>query len=162
MIATVDNIKSVRPISENIDATKRIQPYILEVENLIIRPALGALKYKNIEANKTDVANKLILEGGYYDGDTKYLNGLYQAIGYLAYSRLVRNNNVNVTAFGVSEKLSQFSDKVDEKVLLSVANDAEKVGKQYLNECLEYLQFDDSENKIYNKRFGSRIKAIGD
>jgi len=159
MIAIAANIRSIRPIAENVNDDKRINPYIEEAEKLFVIPALGAATYKAIETDKTQFLT--LLSGGYYDNDTRYFSGLYEAIGYLAYSRFVRNQPVNATAFGIVAKQGQFSDQVDSKTLIAVANDAEKIGLQYLKQCVEYLNF--GKEKSDQRPFKSRckFKAIG-
>ena len=49
MIATIDDIRSVRDIARNI-GRDRIEPYILEVEHAYIVPAIGAELYERIDA----------------------------------------------------------------------------------------------------------------
>jgi hypothetical protein len=156
MIAKFEHIRNVRPIAENVDDAKRLNPYIDEVEELIIIPALGAEMYKKIET--TPEENKFVLEGGFNDDNTIQLAGLYKAIGYLVYSRFVRNNNVNATAFGMVQKQSVFSEPIDEKTIIRIANDAEKIGMEYLRQAIDYLKKDNCEKKIKNH---SRIKIIG-
>jgi hypothetical protein len=159
MIATAENIKKVRPISENIDTNKRINPYIEEAEKLFVIPNIGAATYKAIEADKTSYVP--LLDGGYYDNDTRYFSGLYEAIGYLAYSRFVRNQPVNATVYGMVTKQSPHSEPVDPKTLISVANDSEKIGLQYLKQCVDFLNFGkerDQQRPFKGKR---KFIAIG-
>lgn len=160
MIITVEDIRKVRPIADNLNDEKRLLPYIDECEKLFLIPAIGASLYKKINDNISEYEE--LLSGGYYDNDTKYFNGLRQAMGYLVYSRFVRNQNVNATAFGMVFKEGQFSEKVDEKTIVRIANDAEKIGLRYLSECVEYLNYssDSCETKqvIRNKKF----RVIGD
>lgn len=159
MIATSENIKKIRPIAENVNDDKRIRPYVEEAEKLFVIPNIGAAAYKAIEADKTQFDT--LLNGGYYDNDTRYFSGLYEAIGYLAYSRFVRNQPVNVTAFGAVAKNSQYSDPIDSKTLISVANDAEKIGLQYLKECVEFLNFGKDRDQQRPFRGKRKFIAIG-
>ena len=159
MIATSANIRKVRPIAENVNDDKRINPYIEEAEKLFVIRNIGPITYKAIETDKTQFS--ILLDGGYYDNDTRYFSGLYEAIGYLAYSRFVRNQPVNSTAFGIVAKQGQFSEQVDSKTLISVANDAEKIGLQYLKECVDFLNFGkeiDQQRPFKGKR---KFIAIG-
>jgi hypothetical protein len=151
-----NDIKHVRPIADNINEGKRIQPYINEVEKLYLIPYLGAKRFKEISENKSE--HEDLFKGGFYDEDSKYFAGLNEASGYLVYSRFLKNNQVNVTAFGVVVKQGQFSEQVDEKTLIRSANDAEKIGLEYLNQCLEYLNQDSCKNTKVSKR---KFRAIG-
>ena len=156
MIATSANIRKVRPIAENVNDDKRINPYIEEAEKLFVIPNIGASTYKAIAADKMAFAT--LLDGGYYDDDKQYFSGLYEAIGYLAYSRFVRNQPVNSTAFGIVAKQGQFSEQVDSKTLISVANDAEKIGLQYLKECVDFLNF--GKDRDQQRPFKGKRKFI--
>ena len=63
MIATIDDIRSVRDIARNI-GRDRIEPYILEVEHAYIVPAIGAELYERIDAG--DESDSTLIYGGYY------------------------------------------------------------------------------------------------
>ena len=181
MIITPADIRAVRPIAENVNDAKRLIPYIDECEKLYVLPALGAKLYKQIESNVlrssdgeplTDnsgenllVGNtelQLLFQGCYYNDDAQHCEGLIKAMGYLVYSRFVRNQNVNVTAFAVVTKKSEFSESVDDKTIVRIANDAEKIGLEYLKQCVDYLNFGKQreDKRIFKGR--QNFKAIGD
>lgn len=173
MIITPENIRDVRPIAENVNDLKRLVPYIKECEKLYIIPALGAKKYMIIDTAIAESikdpgpvpltdALKNLMNGCFYDDDNMHCEGLNTAMGYLVYSRFVRNQNVNVTAFGIVTKNGDFSEKVDDKTIVRIANDAEKIGLEYLKQCVDFLNFGlNSEDK---RRFSGKrkFKAIGD
>src|ERR1035437_4661376 len=106
MIITPDSIRSVRPIAENVNDDKRLVPYIEECETLYLLPKLGAKQFLLIEKSIKDSllstpvpipdAIVSLLDGCYYDDDNRHCEGLKTAMGYLVYSRFVRNQNVNV------------------------------------------------------------------
>lgn len=160
MIITANDIRTVRAIAQNINETDRIDTYIEEVENLFLIPQFGARLFKEINENKPEYG--LLLNGGFYDGDKKHIPGLIKAVAYLVYSRFVINQPINITAFGAVFKNGEFSEKVDEQNLIRAAKQAEKIGLEYLSQCVEFLIFD---NKIscgtglITKR---KFKIIGD
>lgn len=173
MIITPTDIRAIRPIAENVNDIKRLVPYIDECEKLFVLPALGAKQYLAIETaitNSTKETNpaplsdgiKNLLNGCYYDSDNQHCEGLKKAMGYLVYSRFVRNQNVNVTAFAIVSKNSEFSEKVDDKTIVRISNDAEKVGLEYLKQCVDFLNFgkEQSDKRIFKGR--QKFKAIGD
>ncbi|MEI8086562.1 MAG: hypothetical protein WCG93_10145 [Paludibacter sp.] len=181
MIITPEQIRLIRPIAENVNDIKRLVPYIDECEKLFILPALGAKQYKAIQTDValnetgeplTDNSGSNLLVGGneltelfdgcYYDSDTKHCEGLIKAMGYLVYSRFVRNQNVNVTAFGIVKKDGQFSEAVDDKTIIRIANDAEKIGLEYLRQCVNYLNFGKEKADQRNIKPRIKFKAIGD
>jgi hypothetical protein len=160
---------------------KRLVPYIEECEKLFVLPALGAKLYKQLESDilqdnngspitENSGSNILVggtnltdlLDGCYYDSDTKHCEGLKKAMGYLVYSRFVRNQNVSVTAFAVVTKQGQFSEAVDEKTIVRIANDAEKIGLEYLRQCVNYLNFGKEKADQRNIKPRIKFKVIGD
>ena len=54
MIIEFDDIRKVRPISENMIDEKRLKPYIEEAEKLFVIPKLSSRLYKDIDENKTN------------------------------------------------------------------------------------------------------------
>lgn len=160
MIIEFDDIRKVRPISENMIDEKRLKPYIEEAEILLVVPKLSAKLYKDIDENKTNYQE--LLDGGYYNEDSEHFEGLKTAIGYLSYSRFIRYQNLNVTAFGAVQKQGQFSEPADSKTIISAANDAEKIGLEYLAQCIKYLKFTGKIDKEKIIKVGrTRFKAIG-
>lgn len=135
-LATPDDIRRFRPIAKNTD-DGRITMYIEEVTKLTIIPAIGADTYNRIAGDKP--SHELLLNGGFYADGTKHLSGLIAAISLLAYARFVRSQNINVTPFGVKEKLSIDSDEVSDRALVRHANEAESTGQFYLQQCVDYL-----------------------
>jgi len=160
MIIDYTDIRAVRPIAENLIDEKRLAPYIDEADKLYLLPALGATLHKAVETDKTTYAT--LFAGGYYDADTRHFAGLTQAAGYLAYARFVRNQNVNVTPFGVVQKQTQYSNPVDEKTIVRTANEAEKIGLEYLRQCVEYLKFGGQIDQNEKTKTKKKFKTIGD
>lgn len=159
MIIEFKDIQSVRPIAENIDDVRRIDSYIIEAERLYLLPAIGAELYKAIEADK--IAHEDLFSEKFYDDNKKYTPGLKDAMAYLVYSRFLRNNNLNVTAFGVVHKNGQFSEQVDDKTIVRNANDAEKIGREYLCQCIDYLKFIGKLPSCKTLRKKTKFKTIG-
>ena len=161
MICRTENIKIVRPIAANISEYNRIVPYIEEAERLDVMPYIGVSLYKQLDeikpphipyfindiGGRVDISKKIlyhILCGGYYTdncGVEQWHGGLIKAISYLAYARCIMQHQVNVTAFGVVFKESQFSEPIDEKTLIRAARTAEKTGLEFLRQVREYLKY---------------------
>jgi hypothetical protein len=181
MIISADDIRTVRPIATNTDDANRINPYIHETEILYLIPALGAEKYKEI-SDYTTLKNafepseeiptfeetasiETILDGGYYTdsctNELAHFEGLTKALAHLAYSRMVANNQINVTPFGVVGKLSIDSEKVDEKILVRTSKESEQVGREYLQQTVKYITQIDGLNQVKNV-YNKKYKVIGD
>ncbi len=161
MITTVDYIRRVRPIAQNIDGLNRIEPYINEAESLNILPQIGAAVYRWLDETDftgpgpwvfsvpdgravtiTKEQHNALLFGGYYDGPCQsgHSMGLVAAASYYAYSRAVLDNQVNVTSFGVVKKRTEFSDPVDSSTLVQVSREAKKLGDEVTREVIEHLR----------------------
>lgn len=140
MIITADEIRKVRPVAQNISDTIRIEPYIQEVAEMFVIPQLGAKIYKAIEEGTAPWIEEL-KQGGYYDDDTAYFAGLTSAVAYLAYSRMIRNQSVNVTAFGVVRKNGELSEQLDEATIARMSNEALDIGVRNLQGCVEFLKY---------------------
>lgn len=159
-----EDIRNIRPIAENLLDLKRLKPYIEEVEKLLLMPAFGASLFRKIDEEREMYGE--LYSGGYYDDGKRWFAGLSAAAGYLVYSRLVRDQSCNVTAFGVVQKVSQYSEPMDERTVVRMSNDAENIGVEYLNQCLDYLRFigeltNDCCCHHNNKRIKTlKIKAI--
>lgn len=190
MIIKADDIRKIRPVADNIDDIKRIEPYIKDAEILDVLPVIGASLYKqldeldlglldnsgvsitNNQGEQINVDNKLytdLLNGCYYEcsdcacneDKLRHSEGLISTIAYLAYSRLLPNHPINVTAFSVVYKHGEFSDKVDETALIRATNQAKNIGKEYLRQCIDYMKCMNliCEKKQIKRR--SKFKAIG-
>ena len=159
MIASINDIKDIRPIADNIPLG-RITVYLKEAESLYVIPAFGASLFKNISDNQENYTT--LLDGGFYDNDKHYFEGLRKSIAYIAYSKMILNQDFNVTAFGTMFKNSEYSEHSNEKTLLRISNDALNIGTRYLDDCLEYLKYIKLLPCCLNKTDrNGRIKIIG-
>lgn len=160
MLVTAQDIRKHRPMADNLDSNRRLSMYIEEAERLYIIPALGAPLYKDVCENPS--AHTLLLEGGYYSADTRHCAGLKAATALLAYARFVRNQHINVTPFGVKEKLSLDSADVDDRTLVRHANEAESTGKSYLRQCIDYLRTQNGGCATPTASTQRKYRAIGE
>lgn len=139
MLTTIENIKELPGMANNI-RDSRILPYLQEVEDATIVPAIGAELYEKL--NSGEIEDCILLGGAYYTnrkGKREMCHGIRKAVAYLAYSKMLMANKVSVTAFGVTEKTSQYSQSANAENVNYAANHAEKMGHFYLNSCLCYL-----------------------
>ena len=65
--------------------------------------------------------------------------GLKKSIAYYAYERILRNNPINVTAFGVTQKTGNFSQPTQQDVSSPAIDEARKMADLYLQSCVEYI-----------------------
>jgi len=145
LILTTD-IKEIKPISDNIDSVERINPYIIEAQDLDIRPFLGdPLFYALVEGFTASPQNTdylALLNGKSYTtscGFTIFFDGLKIAIAYFAYARFVSSQGINITRFGVVQKTNEFSQPVTVEMVDRIAGNARSVGLSYLHQVEEFL-----------------------
>ena len=132
-----------RPISGHID-DKKINTYIRESEDIDLKSSLGDVLLMDIRSNPEKYDD--LLNGGEYEDKCGYkhtFSGLKRALAYYSYARIVKNNDINVTRFGVTFKEDDYSDKVSVKERILAYNDAFSIADKYLHECVLFL----SENK---------------
>ena len=182
-------VRELRQIAGNID-DHRIELYIDEAEKLDILPAIGAKlyqKYTNIGVIVSDgdgaivgdedgarisvgsigelpVEEQKLLDGGYYtacNGEYRHFEGLKKALGYLSYSRFVRNHPVQVTPFGVVVKSGDESSPADVRMVAAIANDAQKIGKEHLAEAIRYWDDVQQSRSDMKGKLHSRFVKIG-
>lgn len=140
MIITFEDIKAVRPFANNIPI-ERVNVYIEEAEHLDIMRVVGVDLYQRFtEGDNLTEQESLMLNGGYYDasGRTHYLAGVKKALAYFAYARIVRNNQVNVTPYGVVTKIGEESTTTDTRTVAAVAAEAQNIGEALLAEAMAY------------------------
>lgn len=100
----------------------------------------GPFEYKGVEITKEQY-NELMY-GGYFDYPcaSGKSEGIITAIAYLAYSRFLMNNSTNATAFGVVYKNGEFSQAVNDNILIRNSKEANKIGEAYLREVVEHCR----------------------
>lgn len=143
-LITVNDIKSIKSISDNIDNVERLDPYIIEAQDLDIRPFLGELLFYDIATNPSTTPNAKLLAGGTYIDDTYtlFFDGLKIAIAYFAYARFIANQGINITRFGIVKKLVDNSEAISQETVSHLAGNARSVGQAYLVQVERFLDHD--------------------
>lgn len=142
MITKVSDIQAVRCVAVNV-APEMIEPFIDDTEKQDIIPVIGADLYFKIEADPGNEKYKELLHGGTYPdgcGVTQYSRGLVTAVAYLAYSRLLVFGDIQYTAYGTVQKLSQYSQKPGEVEKIRAADAAKKMGYAILQNVAGYYK----------------------
>lgn len=158
------DIQLIRPLANNISEAK-VDIYIQEAERLDVLPIIGAELFGRFEsgANLTE-EEQIMLEGGVYttDSGSRSLSGVKMALAYFAYARLVRNNQVNITPYGVVTKMGEDSSPTDYRTVAAVCADAQNIGESLLSDAMRYWRSVNGDcacgNSQKNKR---KFVAIG-
>jgi hypothetical protein len=138
----VTDFATYKELSVNIDDTTRINPYILQAQQFDLKPLVGEVFYKDILDNPTSAENTLLLNGGAYSYQNKNyeFSGLKIVLAYYAYARIIENQNIHVTRFGVVFKNNaDVSERVDEKTLQRLILQTRNQARAYWDECHLFL-----------------------
>ena len=167
-VITVNDIAAIKPISDNIDSAKRIMPYVTEAQDLDIRPFLGdPLYYAFIEgvlaSPQTEIYTDL-LNGKEYvkDDHTIYFCGLKTVIAYFAYARFVKNQSAQVTRFGITKKVTDYSEPISDEKVADMSGEARSNAMGYLSQVETFLDENDATYTLWgvdeSKKPGGKIK----
>lgn len=156
ILVTHAEIDVVRKLATSINFDAECKPVIRIAQDMDIRPALGDVMYYHLLDNVADPDYDALLNGANYenvDGETVSFRGLKHALICFFWSRHIINPSKS-TPFGEVIKQSGFSDTTDPKLLFPQSNQWKLDGKQYLLDCITYIErMRDTENKFpkYNK-----------
>jgi len=153
-LITYSDFSNYRDISSNISAAKRIDPYILEAQEIDIRSLLGDIFYNEVVSNPSNYST--LLNGGTYDYDgyTYSFKGLKAVHVYFAYARFVMNDDVKSTPSGMVNKLNQNSERVTEATINRISRNARDIASAYWQQCYDFLCL--QTDSIYNNWEGKR------
>ena len=157
-----------KELSLNIDDSTRIDPYIKQAQQFDLKPLLDEEFYKDLTDNSSTAPNSLLLIGGGYNHQNKSyeFSGLKAALVFYAYARIIENQNIHVTRFGVVYKNNaDVSKRVDEKTLQRLVQQARNQAKVYWDECELFLNRSSTNYPLWLKKPTSKsrinITAIG-
>lgn len=145
VIITLQDIKQLRPTAE-LDGV-RWEPYALEAQDQELRPILGdglfydfMTKYHST-ADPSYTKYQELLNGKVYTyhGQSIYFDGLKPMLGYFTLARLVQNNQINITRYGVVTKVIPQSQNVDGQVLRQVVNELRSNALTYKNQVDTFI-----------------------
>jgi hypothetical protein len=167
-LISATDFATYKELSVNIDDTTRINPYILQAQQFDLKLLVGEVFYKDILDNPTSTENALLLNEGSYTHQNKSYEffGLKSALVYYAYARLLENQNINVTRFGVVFKNNaDVSERVDEKTLQRLIQQARGQARAYWDDCEVFLNRKSADYPLWNKAPTTKprinISAIG-
>ena len=156
-VITVDDIAAIKPISDNIDSAKRIMPYVIEAQDLDVRPFLGEpLFYAFIEGVLASPQVEIyadLLNGKEYvkDENTIYFDGLKTVIAYFAYARFLKNQSTQVTRFGVTKKITDYSEPVTDEKIADLSGEARSNAMGYLAQVETFLDENDATYTLWGE-----------
>ena len=172
MLISITDIQEHKPISSNIDVTKKLNPFIKEAQVMDLRPILGDAFYldlvADIEASPSLTKYADLWNGSTYliGSDTYQNDGLKVVLVYYAYSRFLNRSNTNSTAFAMVQKTNPNSEPLTEAALARLVGQATSGAKFHEANVKKYLDNNASTYPLYkcknnNGRTGGiRITAV--
>lgn len=139
-------------IAINAREEETLQPHILSAQNIDIRPILGDALWTDLITNSVDAKYQTLLNGGTYtneNGDVITFQGLKASISCYTYARYIMYKNAVDTPFGVVSKKTEFSEQADTKLIMSIASDKRNEGGLYLNNCILFLQANETDYPLF-------------
>ena len=154
-LITITDIKVLKPISINVDTTKKLNTFINEAQVFDLRPILGDEFYLALVAD-IDASPSLVKYGDLWNGNTytsgsdTYVNyGLKNVLICYAYARYLRASQTNQTAFGVVQKSNPNSEPVSEKALTRLVGQSISSAKEYEATVHKFLNLNASDYPLY-------------
>lgn len=154
-LITLNDLKYLRPTAE-LDGL-RWEPFCLEAQDLDLRPILGDGLYYDLMNEFYDTGDdmyanyQLLINGEAYtlNGQTVYFDGIKPMLGYFTLARLVQNHPINITRFGIVNKVIPQSQNVDPQVIRQVVNELKSNAMTYVNQVNTYLLQKNSTFTLY-------------
>lgn len=155
-LITPAQIKSFRPTADLDDG--RITPFILEAQQNDLRPVLNDALYYDLMTNFTNSAHAMyalyqsLINGTTYtyNAQTLYFSGIKPMLAYYSLARFLINNPVNITRFGVTQKINPQSEPVSIAAIQAVVYELRATATSYQNELIQYLETMQASYPLYN------------
>ena len=156
-LLTIAQLKKYRAISDYCKP-EALQPFVNEAAIIELRNLLGKPLYNKVVEDISPI-------------NYPALEPLIEPVmAYYTYSRWLSKQQVNVTAFGVVQKRTDFSDAISEKTLMRLVGEAREVAKVFEKDLTDFLNENVEQYPEWrlmcahkSKNAGSiRISAVGD
>lgn len=168
-LITISDFTPYKAISANLNAVKKLDPFILEAQQFDLKKLMGNAFYlaflDDFTASPPLALYSDLFNGSTFLQGTKTLRheGLKAVLCYLSYARYVLNSNVEATAFGTVKKITAESEHVDEKTIIRLYNQATEGAMQYWEDVKKYLNVQDYDlwTNCSDDKFVSTTKIAG-
>lgn len=143
-LITIDDIAQYRPLSKDIPAD-RINPFINEAQRIDIGQMLGRTLYYDFldkfDANPVNQPYVDLLNGKVYQvsGQSVQYEGIKPCHVYFALARFFENNPINVTKYGLVQKLDESSTPLDPAIIKQAITSLKSVAIQYQHDVEQFL-----------------------
>ena len=144
-----------RSVELNINYDAKVKPIVNEVQQYDVKMQLGEAFYNLLidyldakEGGGTANAHlDLLMNGGAYTYDNnKYrFDGLYTAVAYYTYARMIKSQAGNLGVTGYRTPNDQYNSLADLKDRQTAYTDVKSMADSYMADCLSYLKRKKSE-----------------
>jgi len=165
MLLSLENQNKIKPIVLNwanqkkvVDGLTNYEQLASEVESKELVSLLGYEFLQDLQANRTEPKNKILLEGGTFDNGVTF-KGLNFVIAYFNYARFVGVSPFSESFTGVVKKNREESQSLANGEVKRLQTDARDIAmmeweliKRYLN-CSDYPYWNSQIRKPFIPRF---------
>lgn len=166
-LITISDIQALKPISSNVDTTKKLNTFILEAQQFDLKELMGNAFYLDF-INDFSSSPSLPVYSSLWNGSeftcgskTYRHEGLKSVLIYLSYARYVLNSNTDATATGTVHKKEEYSEHVSDKTVQRLYDQAYSGALVYWEDVKRYLDSQEFELWSCKKTPQVRGKRIG-
>lgn len=160
-LITPSQLRAYRPHAVIDD--DRITPFIIEAQQNDLRPALNDALYYDLMTKFTQAGDDMysayqdLIDGKEYTygSHTVYFSGIKPMLAYFTLARFIVSQQVNITRFGVTQKLTPQSEPTSFAAIQAEANQMKSTAISYQNELIQFLETKASTYPLYNTAGGS-------
>jgi hypothetical protein len=144
-LITIQDFINHKPLSVNLNAQKKLDPFILEAQQFDLKKLMGDAFYlefmRDFESSPSLQVYDDLFNGSefQYSNETCRHEGLKSVLIYLSYARYVLNSNVESTAFGTVRKITEESQMVDDKTIIRLHDQAYNGAMAYWEDVKFFL-----------------------
>lgn len=136
----------------NLDQS-RVNTYIIEAQENDLRPVLGDALYKDFIDNQSLTKYTELLRGKSYtvNGFAIDFPGVKPMLAYFTLARIVANNQMNITSYGIVQKTVNESQPVEQAGVKALVTELRSVAVSYQNRLIQFLKANTSTYPQYNQ-----------
>lgn len=157
LIVTREDLGTYRPISKNIPQ-ERVEVFINEAQVLDLLSILGAPLYYDFITKYLSTGDPMyahyqaLLNGSAWtaNGVTKKHYGLKPVVAYYALARLTKNNQINLTSYGVTSKVNPQSEPVEAIQVSYQVKELQSIAVGYQDTTLDFLRDNVATYTLFN------------
>lgn len=148
-LISITDINEFKPLSLNTNIAKQLDPWIIEAQEFDLQPCIGNPMYVDLldnTSNYTDLFEPFTYS---YGGKTYKHEGIKSSLIYWTYARYLANINQHSTAFGMVNKVNDYSNIIEEKTTARLIKQAQSGAEAYKEQWITYLNRFNTQYLLY-------------